>query len=106
MNYMLISKTKEGTTEEFVSAKEAHKIASMATRNQAHLCWNCPNDLCNPIECPKVNDIEKKHIDEYEFINSGIQIISKDEERNKLLVYDCELYNRHAAKVKVKRKDK
>ena len=60
---------------------------------QKHLCWeNCVN--ASPDLCPKVTDIVKKRIDEYDFITHGFQIFDEKGRMDKFIVTECENYKK------------
>ncbi len=54
-------------------AKESFKqaINKKYFGNGNHLCWNCATPI---VKCPKILDVRKKHISEYNFITAGEQI--------------------------------
>lgn len=70
-----------------------HAIYRISMNNKhKHLCFDCPVDLC---DCPKIMDDTKKYIEEYDFINSGIQRYNdKTGELEDFYVTDCELFNK------------
>lgn len=93
---LLTIKEKGKVSTEIVSAKKANKISSMATKTKTHLCWDrCPIGQCNSYNCPKIFDVEKKSIEEYDFIISGIESRDKLGELKSFIVQECALLNKY-----------
>ena len=72
-----------------------NSISGSKQAKEKHLCsMNCDN--LSPLTCPKVYDIEKRFIEEYDFIKSGYQIYHEDEDDELILdsfvVTDCDKY--------------
>ena len=66
-------------------------------QNNIHMCWeNCTNAYCD--KCEKIADIQKKEINEYDFISDGIQIINKSGEIDTFLVNKCQNYEKSKPK--------
>lgn len=108
---ILTRKEKGEITVEKVSTRDAEKTIHDRKRPMTHLCWegNCPLELCNAKTCPKVCDVDKKSIEDYDFIISGLEGYKESGELSFLVVQECALYNRYLnehpeekAKVKVK----
>ena len=55
-----------------------------------HLCWGCLNG--SPAKCKKIHDIEKKKIDNYDFINDGFQVFDKNNALESFIVSGCKNY--------------
>ena len=51
-----------------------------------HLCFGCPVPI---LECPKMLDIELKHIENYDFITDGEQIYDQNGELESFKVTRC-----------------
>ncbi|MBR1377439.1 MAG: hypothetical protein IJ565_06495 [Bacilli bacterium] len=56
--------------------------------DRTHLCWECH---IHTLDCPKMMDIEKKRIDEYDFITDGKQIYDNNE-LDEFNVYQCKKF--------------
>ena len=66
-------------------------IDELYDRRQKHLCWeNCKNAL--PNHCEKISDYRKKHINDYDFILDGYQILDKNGEVDTFVVSKCSNY--------------
>ena len=63
----------------------------MRHSNKETRCWDCANGY--PNNCPKIADLEKKPIDQYEFITKGYQVI-KDGELAKFAVFECKNFHK------------
>ena len=68
-------------------------------KNQSHLCFGCPTPI---LECQKILDIEKKPINEYEFITDGEQTYNKDF-LERFIVSGCSLYEKNNTNKKLKK---
>ena len=107
---MKVTYKKDGIiTKERKSRKEIEKTYSAKNKTITHLCWEkCPVALCNAGACPEVIDIDKQPIEDYDFINSGVQAYKESGEMSLFIVDDCTLYNNYQEeqedkpKVKVK----
>ena len=85
--------------EEFEQSAKANgvydlslKAISQATEDtfknsQDHLCFDCKNAW--PTKCEKVAHLKKKHIDEYDFIDRGYQVIDENGEVSEFIVTKC-----------------
>lgn len=61
-------------------------------------CIECKKG--NVIDCKKVADGEKKHIEKYDFITDGYQINDSNGQLENLVVYKCSNYEKQEAKPK------
>lgn len=79
-------------------------VGSGSHNKKSHLCFDCVNGC--PSRCPKVADIKKKPIGEYEFITKGEETIGKNGEE-RFVVYECKNFVKvpHVSK-KMTTKDK
>lgn len=72
-----------------------NSISGNKQAKEKHLCsMNCDN--LSPLTCPKVYDIDKRFIEDYDFIKSGYQVFHEDEDNELILdsfvVTDCDNY--------------
>ena len=90
---VMITKDKDGNVEE----KDIDITEIPETNSNAHLCWSCSNAY--PSKCPKIADLTKFSIDEYDFITSGYQIM-KDDILCRFIVLDCSNFSLDAREPK------
>jgi len=81
-----------------------NSIISNKQAKEKHLCsLSCAN--LSPLTCPKVNDIYKRNIEDYDFIKSGYQVFHEDDNGRYILdsfvVTDCDYYYKAKEKKKV-----
>lgn len=104
---MIVTYKKDGEIiTEKMTSKQVSQLFNAKNKKIINLCWEkCPVELCNAGSCPKVIDIDKQPIEDYDFINSGVQAYKESGVMDLLIVEDCTLYNKYQeekAKVKVK----
>lgn len=56
-------------------------------RGLEQLCWNCRKGF--PTDCRKVADVHKLSIEDYDFIDEGVQIYNRDGEMTHFVVVKC-----------------
>ena len=67
-------------------------------RKQKHLCFDCQNAW--PRKCPKIADLNKKPIEEYDFIVSGYQSFDDAEKPEDFIITSCENFKNDKNKQK------
>lgn len=69
-----------------------------------HLCANnCAN--CYADKCAKVEDVDFKSIEEYDFINSGVQVVDENKTVGRFIVSDCDNY-KYTEKKQITKEDR
>ena len=86
----IILKKVNGNVEKF--KYKASLVESFIPEGAKHLCWeNCKNACVS--RCDKINDNGKQLIGDYDYITSGLQIVSDiTGEVDRFLVFGCEKY--------------
>ena len=73
-------------------------------KEEGHLCWGKGNYVCSnacPNGCAKINDIEKKTLDKYDFIDGGVQTLDKNGKTDVLFVTSCKNFVKKVNKASV-----
>lgn len=92
----VILKKENGKVIEIEPTKEL--LEELKRKEIIHKCGeNCKNAYTS--KCEKIADYIKKNISEYDFIQSGTQVIDNEGDVEKFLVHDCKNYEEAPNKI-------
>lgn len=85
--------------------KSASELNSKSGLYDTHLCGeSCANCYAN--KCRKISDIDKKHIKDYDFIESGAQLINDKGEVEQFNVSKCSNYKMEKEKMPLTKEER